>query len=212
MNLVHNPEFQPRRQHNWHLHLQALDWHTHEFSAGSLYHMSQDKPPTLSTLTIHRQLESSNNTNVLLTVEHSTSLISYHLRSKWSKSYLINVWYIHTYTVIHIHTRTNPNKPRQFKSIVKKYEFSAGSLYHMSQDKPPTLSTLTINRQLESSNNTNVLLTVEHSTSLISYHLRSKWSKSYLINVWYIHTYTVIHIYKRTNPNKPRQFKSIVKK
>ena len=56
---------QLERQNKWHLHLKAVGWYMHDFSVGSLSHMSQNKPPTLSTLSILRQLELlSNNKRV----------------------------------------------------------------------------------------------------------------------------------------------------
>ena len=63
--LLHMVAIQLERQNKWHLHLKAVDWYTHDFSVGSLSHMSQNKPPNLSTLSILRQLELlSNNKRV----------------------------------------------------------------------------------------------------------------------------------------------------
>ena len=63
--LLHMVAIQLERQNKWHLHLKAVGWYTHDFSVGSLSHMSQNKPPTLSTLSILRQLELlSNNKRV----------------------------------------------------------------------------------------------------------------------------------------------------
>ena len=77
-DLLHKVAFQPHRQYNWHLHLQALDWYTCEFSVGSLSHMSQNRLATPSTQTNHHQLASNNNTNKSPRVhvtEHATIYI-----------------------------------------------------------------------------------------------------------------------------------------
>ena len=55
--LLHMVAIQLEGQNKWHLHLKAVGWYTHDFSVGSLSHMSQNTPPTLSTLSILRQLE-----------------------------------------------------------------------------------------------------------------------------------------------------------
>ena len=60
-DMLHMVAFQQERQNKWHLHLQAVGWYTYDFSIGSLSHRSQDKPPSLSTQTILRQLELLNN-------------------------------------------------------------------------------------------------------------------------------------------------------
>ena len=64
MGLFHMVAYQLQCLHNRHLHVQALDWYTNEFSLASLSHMSQDKLAIPTTQTSRHQLRSNKNIHV----------------------------------------------------------------------------------------------------------------------------------------------------